>query len=160
MIKKCCVLILLLLFASLSFAQSAEMVSELIGSSSATYGQAAYLCGVSVGVVDEDASFEEAVAIFKDVGAIKSKVSADDNLKMADLANIVVHSWKIKPCLMYKVLPSGHYAMHTLKGVSVVGQSVDPGKKLSGHDVLFLISKCIDKFDAYSVSEFNAGGKK
>lgn len=144
----------LLFFAVCGFAQSADVVERLVSTEKVTYGQAAYMSAVSLGLVDDDATFEQAFSKLRENDTIKEGVSVNDVIPLSHLAFIVMRTWKIKPCMMYALFPSPHYALRSLKANSLVSSSADPKKYSSGHELLVIISECIDMFVPYTESEF------
>lgn len=146
--------ILLLLFASYGFSQSADRVSELIKTDNVTYGQIAYLSAISIGMANDDTSYDEALSMLQSNGTIKGNVSANDEIPLSHLAFIVMRTWKIKPCALYALFPSPHYALRSIKASGLVQSASDPKKKSTGHEALGIVSKCIDKFEPYTESEF------
>lgn len=146
-------LVIFLLFASHCFGQSADTVSELIKTDKVTYGQAAYMSAVSIGLANDDTSFEQAFSILQANGSIKDSALINDPIPLSHLAFIVMRTWKIKPCMMYALFPSPHYALRSLKASGLVYSSFDPKKTSTGHEVLDIFSKCIDTYESYSAAE-------
>lgn len=154
MAKKSLVLFVCLFFSAGLFAQSAEKVSELVGTDKATYGQVAYFAGCALGVINDSASYSETVSRFQQAGIIREGVSADSVIPLKDVAFIVMHTWKMKQCLMYKACRDPRYALKTLKANGIVANSADPKKVSSGHEILFIISDCVDRYPMYDASVY------
>ena len=54
-------LLLVLFIGGFAFAQSADVVTEILGAEEATYGQVCYLSAIHQGLISDDASYEDAV---------------------------------------------------------------------------------------------------
>ena len=55
--------VLFILFAAgVAFAQSADVVTDILESDEATYGQVCYLSAIHQGLISEEASYEDAVS--------------------------------------------------------------------------------------------------
>lgn len=145
---------LLLFFASYGFAQSADKVSEIIKTDRVTYGQIAYLSAISLGIAVDDTPYEQAFSMLQTNSTIKDNVLVNDIVPLSHLAFIMMRTWKIKPCLMYALFPSPHYALRSMKANGIINSSYDPAKVSSGHEALTIFTKCMDKYEPYTEPEF------
>lgn len=132
-------------------SQSADFVTELIGTEKATYGQVSYLAAVHQGFVDEGASYEKAFAELQQRKQVKAKASSGDVITYKELARTISKLWKIKGGLMFRATKgSARYAFQQFKIDGIVPKDANPTKKVSGADVLNVFSKC----------EYKYGGEK
>ena len=81
---------LIFIIGTFAFAQSADVVTDILGAEEATYGQVCYLSAIHQGLISEDASYEEAVEALLNRGQIPEDVGAYDSVYMANLAFIYV----------------------------------------------------------------------
>lgn len=125
-------------------AQDASKLSDVIGTDFATYGQISYLSAIELGLIADDASYETAVVALKQQHFLKETVSASDIIPLTDVAFICSKTWDIKPSLLYRIFKNPHYAFKQLQAVGIISSLSDPHHKLSGHEVLNIISACID----------------
>ncbi|MBR7063725.1 MAG: hypothetical protein IKI31_01005 [Treponema sp.] len=136
----------LLAFCCLAFAvhsQSANFVTELLGTQKATYGQVSYLSAVYQGLVKENASQETALAELKKQKQIKDKVNVSDAVSYKELAGVFAKMWNIKGGLLFRASKrSPRYAFQQFKIDGIVPRDANPSKKVSGTDVLNVFSQC------------------
>lgn len=132
------------------YAQSSERMSEMIATEKATYGQVCYFVGTSIGIVADDDSLEEAFFIYKHSGLIKDGIKAEDPIPLKNIALIFMHTWQIEPSLAYKCFKNARYAFRSLKAQSIIPSGADPSKISTGHEVLYMMTDCVMRFNAYT----------
>lgn len=141
-------LLLIFIVGSLAFAQSADVVTDILGAEEATYGQVCYLSAVHQGLIPEDASYEDAVKALLDRGQIPEDVGAYDSVFMANLAFIYVQIWPdIKGGLMFRLTKgSPRYAFKKLKGDGIISENTDPNSIVSGAQALNILTACMMEY--------------
>ena len=145
MFKK--VLPLLLLFtAGALYAQSADRITEMLESSSATYGQVCYISAVYKGLIDDTATEEDAVSALKNAGIISAAVQPSDTVQLSSLAGLYAKIWKIKGGLFYTLFHNDRYAFRELKAQGIIPDSSDPEQQVSGRTALSFFNACMDAF--------------
>lgn len=127
------------------FAQSADVVTEILSTDEVTYGQVCYLSAIHQNLISEDAGYEEAVKVLNANGQFTQNVSAGDVISKADLAFIYVQLWPdMKASLMYKLTKgSARYAFKQLKNDGIFSDKEDPMESLSGADALNVLTACM-----------------
>ena len=141
--------ILLILFAgTYAFAQSADVITDILGSDEATYGQVCYLSAIHQGIISEDATYEDAVDALLARGQIPEDVGAYDTVFMANLAFIYIQIWpETKGGLMFTLTNgSPRYAFKKLKSDGVIPDSADPNGVVSGRDALNILTSCMMEY--------------
>mgnify|MGYP004450996821 FL=1 len=134
------------LFIGMSLsAQSAEVVTDILGSPKVTYGQACYLSAVAQDLVKEEASYEDAVVALFDIGQLKtSNMEADNEIRLDELAAVYTRIFNVKGGLMYRITKgSPRYALRLLKADGIVPQNSDPSSVLTGEAALSLFTSCL-----------------
>lgn len=150
------VTVISLLLGSQAFSQSADRVTDIIKTESVTYGQVAYLAGASLGVVDENDSYETALEKYKEAGIIAEDVSATDAIKLRNIAFILSKTWNVKPTLMYRIFKNQpRYAFKTFQAASIIDMSDDPDKYCTGHEFLNVVTECVEFYEVRDAGSFH-----
>ena len=141
---------MVLFVGALAFSQSADVVTDILKSDEATYGQVCYLSAIHQGIISEDASYEDAVNALLNRGQIPENVGAYDSVFMANLAFIYVQIWpNIKGGLMFSLTNgSPRYAFKKLKSDGVIPENTDPKAVVSGTDALNILTACMMEYGA------------
>ena len=140
---------MLVLFAgSYAFAQSANVVTDILGSEEATYGQVCYLSAIHQGFIKEDASYEDAVNALLSRGQIPEDVGAYDTVYMANLAFIYIQIWpNTKGGLLFSLTSgSPRYAFKKLKSDGIIPDTTDPNSVVSGREALNILTSCMMEY--------------
>ena len=146
--KRIISLLLVLFVGGLLFAQSADVITEILESDEATYGQVCYLSAIHQGFISEEATYEDAVNALLTRSQIPQDVGAYDSVYMANLAFIYVQIWpNIKGGLMFTLTKgSPRYAFKKLKNDGVIPENADPNQIVSGRDALNILTACMMEY--------------
>lgn len=147
--KKFISLFFVLLFSGLVFAQSADVITEILDTDKVTYGQVAYLSAVNQELIGEDASYQEAVAALIGEGQLKPNVQADVLINMEKLASLYMKMWpgKAKGGFMYRITKAPRYAFKQLKEDGLISQFSDPWDYVTGREALNILTACMIAFE-------------
>ena len=97
------ILIILGLFISISaYAQSQDVITEILESSEANFGQVCYISAVMQSLVTDDASYDEAVNALYENEQLPYVVESSQSIPLIDAAYIFSFMWDIKGGLMYR----------------------------------------------------------
>ena len=143
-------LIVLLIASAVSlslYAQSADKVSEIITAKEATFGQAAYLTTSALGLIKNEAGYEDALNLLKEKGIVPSSIGAADTINMQELSWLCAGTWKIEGSFMLKLFNSSRYTFRQMKADEVIDFSVDPMDIPSGRNLLAVITDCLSKYE-------------
>jgi len=141
--------VLLVLFVGgLAFAQSADVVTDILQTDEVTYGQVCYLSAIHQGLISENAGYEEAVDALLSRGQLPEDVGAYDSVFMANLAFIYLQIWpNVKGGLMFRLTKgSPRYAFKQLKADGIVEQNIDPNSVVSGPEALNILTSCMMEY--------------
>lgn len=127
-------------------AQSADSVTNLIKTNKASWGQICYLSGTYLGLVQEDATPEQAITALTKAGIIKSAPPAETAIPLSQTASICARTWNIKGSLFYTLFKSPRYALRQLKADGIIPASADPSKTTTGHEALNIFTTCMEKY--------------
>ena len=150
--------ILLVLFAGgLAFAQSANVVTEILDTEQVTYGQVCYLSAVRQGLISENDSYDAAVQVLFSNGQIPEDVDATAPVYLANLAFVYAQIWPdMKGGLLFKLTKgSPRYAFKQFKADGVIDEDMDPGSFVSGRDALSILTSCMLQYGTDEAMEMN-----
>ena len=143
--------VLFVLFVGgLAFAQSADVVTDILNSDEVTYGQVCYLSAIHQGLISEDADYDDAVNALLSRGQLPEDVGSYDSVFMANLAFIYAQIWPdIKGGLMFRITKgSPHYAFKQFKTDGVISETADPNSIVSGAEALNILTACMMEYGA------------
>jgi len=136
--------ILFILFAAGSvYAQSNKVITEILDSEQATFGQVCYLSAVYQGLVNEDATYEQSIDALYAKKQIPNKAFEANPVAMVNLSFIYSQMWNIKGGVMYRLTHgSPRYAFKQMKADGVIAENIAPEKLVSGYEALSLFTQC------------------
>ena len=149
--KKISVLFFLLLSAVI-YAQSADVITELLDSKQASFGQICYLAAVQQNYVDEDASYEAAVQSLFENGIIPDYEDPQAPIPLVDIAYIYSRLWPIEGGLMFKLTKgSPRYAFKQFQSDGILSRRQDPSDYVSGAKALSIYTSCVKKYSGFDI---------
>lgn len=152
--KKILLAVLFVFFAGAAFAQSAEVVTEILGTSEATFGQVCYLSAVHQGLVSDSATYDESVAALYDKGQLPFEVNPSSPIALVDLAFVYSRIWNVDGGLLYRMTKgSPRYAYKQLKSDGVFSDGCDPSDILSGTEVLNIFTSCLFTYGGMTLGD-------
>ena len=144
--RKISVLLTLLLGISL-YAQSADVITDLLESEKATFGQVCYLAGVQQDIISEDTSYENAVQVLYEKGIIPNSEDPQAPIPLVDIAYIYSRLWPIQGGLMFRLTKgSPRYAFKQLKTDGIISDDADPNSFVSGREALNILTACMMEY--------------
>ncbi len=138
------------LFAVVVFAQSAEKMDKILETEKVTFGQISYLSAVHQDLIEDDASFEDAVSALVFAGQLQEGTDPDAVIPLNKIASLYFKMWpSVKGGLMCRITKKApRYAFKQLKEDGVISQNSDPGDYLSGFEALYTLSSCMSFYAA------------
>lgn len=146
--KKLFFVVLAFISGTFMFAQSADVVTQIIQSDQVTYGQVCYMSAVHQGLVTESASFAQSINALYDNQQI-SQVYDEDAIPSLDvISSIVLKMWPEEKDSFMFIITGGspRYSYKLLKSKGVVRSGFDPKQKISGRDFLNLLTTAMLTF--------------
>ncbi|MBR1639468.1 MAG: hypothetical protein IJ688_08795 [Treponema sp.] len=141
-----------MLFSSVLFAQSADVITEILSSQQANLGQVAYLCAIQQNLVQEDASYEDAVAALVSEGLISEESDSSESVTLARASFLLSKNWEINGGVMYSLTNgSQRYTFKQFVADGVLAPTAEPSSFISGAEVLNLYSACLRRYGGYDV---------
>lgn len=146
-IKKMVTILSVLLISITLYAQSSEVVTDILNSKEVTFGQVCYLSAVQQGLVNDEASYEDAINTLYQKKQIPETYYQDSVVPMANLAFIYARMWDVKGGLFYRLFKGApRYAFKQLKADGIIADYIDPTTIASGVDALNLYTACAFKY--------------
>ncbi len=147
--KKRLIFLFSMIFTAMAIhAQSADCISELLETQKATMGQVSYLCASHLGIIEESASYEEALTAMKEAGVIRNskRITVNTPVRMGQFTLILSKCWNIQESLFYKLLKNKRYAFMQCKALGIIPTSTTSVKIVTGREVLNYVTICNEMF--------------
>lgn len=145
-------LIFTFLLAASIYAQSADVITEILDTKEVTLGQICYLTAVQLDYVDENSSYENAVSIMQEKGFLKSYKNADSTIPAEEVAFLFSKLWTVKGGVMYKITKgSRRYVFKQFQRDGVIKPTVDPSESVSGTEALSIYTACVNTYSDFDM---------
>lgn len=156
--KKIISILFTLVFSFAAFAQSADVITDILDTEEATYGQVCYLLAAQQKLILDDATYVYAVEALYENGQIPELYGEDDSITAIDAAFLFSRMWDIKGGLMYRLTKgSPRYVFRQFQADGVIGSSVQPKDSISGSDILSMYTSCLRKYGDFDITEISMG---
>ena len=129
-------LILLLAMCAGGFAQSNELLDEILSQEQAQFGHSLYVVLSAGGRIDETASVATVYSRYVELGWQLSHKAIDEPVSVRELSYIIMKALDLSGGIMYSILPSPRYAHRELVYRGVISGQVPPTRIVSGETVL------------------------
>ena len=150
--KRIISIIFALFLAISAYAQSADVITDILETEEVTFGQVSYLTAVQMKVVDDSASYEDAVTALYEHGYIPVLEDYDVPVPAVDLAYLYSKLWEIKGGLMYRITKGApRYAFRQFQSDGIIGTDMDPSNYVSGEKALSIYTSCINKYSDFDM---------
>src|SRR5574344_626832 len=154
--KKYLGIFIVLLFSGVVYSQSAEVITEMLNSPEANYGQVCYLAAIKQGLISENDSYDDAIQINYKKNQVFENVDKDCPVVYVNLAYIFSNVFTIKGSLMYKITNGApRYAFRQMQADGVIPKEARPAVIVSGSEVLRMFTSCMSKYENINLSDVN-----
>ncbi len=144
MIKKCFIVLVILVLPVLVFSQQADKITDIIESDLFTCGQAAYICSTFLDENTESFSYEQAMNWVIEKNLLKTDKDFSMPITVAEFSGLCMKTWNIPGGLFYKLTNSNRYAYKEMRALGFVSIFDDPSKNINGASALNVIYKCME----------------
>jgi hypothetical protein len=141
MMKYPVLFLLLALFPIPAFAQTAERLDAILDAERVSFAQAAVLILPAAGLLSPDAAAEEAFARAREW--FPNGADMDGPIRMGELSYLVMKSFGLSGGFMYALFPGPRYAYRTLAWRRFLPGKADPGRTLTGEELLYITGKVL-----------------
>ena len=150
--KKIVSLIFALFLVLSVYAQSADVITDILETEEITFGQVCYLTAVQMHVIDDSASYEESVTALYEKGYIPMLEEYTAPVPAVDLAYLYSRLWNIKGGLMYRLSKGApRYAFRQFQADGILSMDMDPATFVSGEKALSIYTSCINKYSDFDM---------
>lgn len=148
LMKKLFFIVVLFITGSLAFSQSADVVTRILNSEKATYGQVCYLSAVYQNLAKSNASYSACVKALYDAGQISENYNPDGYVTYEEVAGIFAKMFKnINKSIMYSATDgSNRYAYKLFKADGIILSSADAKQNLSGQELMNILTACLEEY--------------
>ncbi len=150
--KKILTLLLVLFLGVSVYSQSSDVITDILESETATFGQVCYLVAVQNQLVNENASYEKAVQVMFDNEYIPYLEDANAPIPLIDIAYVYSKLWPIKGGLMYRLTKgSPRYAFKQFQSDGILSAEMQPSKYVSGAKALSIYTSCVNTYSDFDM---------
>ena len=152
-------LIVLGLFISISaYSQSQDVITEILESSEATFGQVCYISAVMQSLVSDDSSYDDAVLAVYENEQLPYITESSQPIPLIDAAYLFSFMWDIKGGLMYKITNGApRYVFKQFQADKIIPYDAEPNQIVSGIEIMSMFTSCEKK---YGDPIFTQGGNE
>lgn len=122
------------------YAQSAQVIDQMLKTQSLTCADACYLAGIMAGKVQDDTPQVDALEMFRNIKGIE-KAKPDDLIRYDVFAALIMDAGEVKASIWYNLYRTPHYAFRYIKMEGLVGEATPPSSNVNPRDALAIISK-------------------
>lgn len=126
------------------YAQSNDIVDEVLAKETIDFGSAAYLTMTAAGLVPETADTETVLRVLGDQKWGFETLKAEDPITLGDYSYLLMKAFEIPGGLWFTVFPGSRYALREFLYKGVVSQPVWPAKLIKGDEAVRILLKVID----------------
>ena len=143
--KKIVSVLICLFVASCIYAQSADVITKILKSDEASYGEVCYLSAVRQNLISENASFQEAIDALYNNGQIPTQLGVNEPARLVNLSYIFSRMWPdLSGSFMYKITKgSPRYTFKLFKSDGILEHNADPYDTVSGFQALNILTLCM-----------------
>jgi hypothetical protein len=134
--------------APLLTAQSNEVLDAILGETTLSYGNAAYLIGTASGHLPEETAPADAGPILEQQGLGKPGLKSTDPVTLGDFSTMLTRAFDIHGGIMYSIRHSPRYATRELAYLGIISGPAKPGMSLSGERALRILEQILHRKEA------------
>ena len=136
------------MFISISaYSQSQDVITEILESSEATFGQVCYISAVMQSLVPDEASYDEAVLAVYQAEQLPDIIESSKPIPLIDAAYLFSFLWEIKGGLMYRITDgSPRYTFKQFQSDKIISYEAEPKQYVSGMDIMRMFTSCEKKY--------------
>jgi hypothetical protein len=124
-----------------AFAQTAEKLDAVLAAEKVSYTQAAGLILPAAGLLDPEASFEEAFARAREW--LPKNAAEDAPITMGRLSYLAMKSFGLSGGFMYAIFPGPRYAYRTMAWRRFLPLRADPDRTVSGEELFYIVGRLL-----------------
>ncbi len=143
------------LFVTLSvYAQSADVITDILESEKATFGQICYLAAVQKNLISETDSYDAAVQSLFENKIIPDLEDSNAAIPLVDIAYIYSRLWPVSGGLMYRITGgSPRYAFKQFQADGILTSKQEPSDFVSGAKALSIFTSCVNQYSGFDMKK-------
>lgn len=126
------------------FAQTAEIMDQVISSSGLSVSLASYLVFVSSGKLPEDATTEQAFTLLQEMNWLEARGNPDRTLRFEEYAFLLTKTFGLPGGLLGSLFPVPRYAYRDLVFRGFLSGKGDPDDPVTGVEAVRILGKVLD----------------
>ena len=143
------------LFVTLSvYAQSADVITDILESEKATFGQICYLAAVQKNLISETDSYDAAVQALFENKIIPDLEDSNAAIPLVDIAYIYSRLWPVSGGLMYRITGgSPRYVFKQFQADGILTSKQEPSDFVSGAKALSIFTSCVNQYSGFDMKK-------
>lgn len=142
-LRKLLVITAFFLTSAALFAQSNEIIDDILGQKALTVENGAYLGLSAAGLIGDDLTPEEALNFLKDEGWIKAKRNSGDEMSLGEYSLVLMKGFSMSGGMMYTIFQSARYASRELGYKGYISRDAGAYRSLSGSEAISIIGQIV-----------------
>ena len=150
--KKILSVVIGLLLSAAVYSQSADVITQMLETDKATFGQVCYLAGVQKNLINENDSYETAVQVLFENNIIPEHENPDAPIPLVDIAYIYSRLWTVEGGLMFRLTKgSPRYAFKQFQADGILSSRQEPTDFVSGAKALSIYTSCVNRYSDFNM---------
>jgi hypothetical protein len=126
-------------------AQSNQVIDRLLEQPRASFGASAYLVLAASGLIDAEASEQQALAALGEKGWKLTARGADEPIRLGEYCYLIMEAFEVKGGLMYRIFPGPRYAVRELAYLEIVHGKAHGARLPSGQEAVQVLSSFLNR---------------
>lgn len=133
-------------------AQSADVITDILESEQATFGQVCYISAVEQGLIGDNDDYNKAIEVLAANELIPEIVDANTPMPVGNIAFLMSQIWDVKGGIMYRITKgSPRYSFKQFKTDGVIASTVEPQDFISGPELLEIHNICTRVYGGFNI---------
>lgn len=141
--KKIISVLSLLLLAASVFAQSNDVIDDVLAQNKLTCGNGAYLTLTAAGMIEDSLTPEEALDVLKQKGWINDSRESSDCMSLGEYSLALMQGFDMKGGIMYSIFKAPRYASRELGYKGYISREPGAYRTLSGAEAISILGQVI-----------------
>ena len=141
--KKILIFTLFSIFSAGIFAQSNDIIDDILKQDYLSCGNGSYLVLTAGNLIADSATVEDALSFSKKQGWISEKISAADKMSLGQYSLAVMKTFKISGGMLYTLFPSARYASRELGYLGYISRDSGSYRNLNGNEAISIIGQIV-----------------
>ena len=146
--KKCAVVLIFFLLTASLFAQTAQVLEELLETKELSNQQAAWFVLEAADILNPNTSEIDAFEYALALGWIPDYAVPEGGVRLSWVSSLIVRSFNIKSGLFFLITKAPHYAYRELVSRGIIQGKTEPDMLVSGDLLLFVVNRVLSYREA------------